>query len=93
MADPKYIYCVIRKDYDMRKHEVWFTAHEGNRIVGRSRTVAHRLTFLGSLIRFDRNLEAAYQAFIRTLAESGWEPVDGEQNGCLQTLRKPVALP
>jgi hypothetical protein len=78
-SDPDYDSCVILKKYDMRKQEVWFSAQEGQTVVGRSRAVAHRRTFLGDLKRFDRDLEAAYDSLVETLLRSGWEPLGGDQ--------------
>jgi dihydrodipicolinate reductase len=90
-ADLNYEYCVIRKNYDMGKHEVWFTAHQGQRIVGRSRTAAHRQIFLGGLIRFNRDVEEVYGAFLQTMARNGWEPVGTGQKGYVKTFRKLAA--
>jgi hypothetical protein len=72
----------------MSRHSVWFTAHQGPQIIARSRTVAQRQTFLGSLIRFDRDIEAAYADFIRALVEDGWETAEMDQAGRIRTLRK-----
>ena len=92
-ADPNYDYCVIRKNYDMQKQQVWFCAQDGQSVVGRSRLLAHRGTFLGDLKRFDRDLEAAYDAFILTLLDGGWEPVGGGHEEPVTRFRRLGSVP
>ncbi len=91
--DPNYDYCVVRKNYDVRTQQVWFTASAGPCILGRSPAVAHKRSLFGRLARFDRDLEAAYNALVQTLVRNGWEPVCGDPQETVTTFRRLKPIP
>ena len=92
-ADPNYVYCVVRRNYDMRKNEVWFTAVQEHKIVGQSRNASHHLAYLGDLNQYDRDSEASYKAFIKALVDDGWEAVGSDERGRIRKLRRLAPSP
>jgi hypothetical protein len=90
LPEPGYVYCFIQKHYSTPKQEVWFSANQGQTIVGRSRTVAHHPTFAGGLIRFNREVEAARRDLLKALTADGWQILGGEHDCRRTTLRKPA---
>jgi hypothetical protein len=93
-TESDYEYCVIRRNYDMRHGQVWFTAQTGRRLIGRSRLCDHGSIVVGALKRFDRDAEGAYDELVRTLLDNGWEPVGDDQpelvNAPLNILRRRI---
>jgi hypothetical protein len=92
-TDPNYEYCVIRKKYDLRQKQVWFAAQRGQTVVGRSREVTHRRTFLGSLRNFEQRTEEAYYDLVISLLENGWEPLGGPQQNSPMMFRRRKQTP
>ena len=92
-ADPNYDYCLVRKNYDLPTQQVWFTAQQGQTMIGRSRVLAKKGGLFGNLKRFDRETDAAHDAFVQTLLDNGWEPVGSYQPGSAQVFRRPKEHP